>query len=303
LVQRALDSRGWKVDAEPQGKEIEEIQFETFPVFLPEEKALTWANKLHWTTKEITLRKELLLEEGDLWRDELAQETGRNLRKSLMVIFSKLVPCLGTQPGKIKVLVVSRDFWSLRFGYDLTLVDGRLEYFYLAITEKNFRGVSEWGTPFLMELDQASLRLGQSFMNPRVRWTRFKLSEEAGPVIDLQRKKLEGGTGNLIFELPLFRIASKWGGGFELGVQRRVQRVFSAGQISRRSLNGESLPVQYRNNFIKGKAWITRSLGLAWKHNFTFTWRSQAPYYEFLGMDGETYSQESMDQFYRLVME
>jgi hypothetical protein len=120
LVQRALDSRGWKVDAEPQGKEIEEIQFETFPVFLPEEKALTWANKLHWTTKEITLRKELLLEEGDLWRDELAQETGRNLRKSLMVIFSKLVPCLGTQPGKIKVLVVSRDFWSLRFGYDLT---------------------------------------------------------------------------------------------------------------------------------------------------------------------------------------
>lgn len=71
-------------------------------------------NFLHFTTREKSLRKELLFQEGDCLDRELVQETARNLRS--LPIFSdarvSIIPIEGT--NQVDVSVVTKDRFTLR---------------------------------------------------------------------------------------------------------------------------------------------------------------------------------------------
>lgn len=76
------------------------------------------ANKLHIVTRQSTIRREVLLEAGEPFSAELAEETARNLRSRYQV-FDAWIEAEELPDGKVKVTVVTVDQWSLIGGVTL----------------------------------------------------------------------------------------------------------------------------------------------------------------------------------------
>jgi hypothetical protein len=83
-------------------------------VFGPDEGFLRWFNVFHRTSREHVVEREVLLRPGQMWDDELVDETRRRLR----------IPCSprwwssprwwrSGGPEEVDLLVVTRDIWSL----------------------------------------------------------------------------------------------------------------------------------------------------------------------------------------------
>jgi len=71
------------------------------------------ANKLHVVTREEVIRRELLFREGDLYSQELVDESERNLRGLKVIYHVRIVP-LAYRDGVVDLEVNSQDTWTLR---------------------------------------------------------------------------------------------------------------------------------------------------------------------------------------------
>src|SRR5690606_38234642 len=111
-IGRALASLGLEVEPAPGGKVIGRIRIYNEDVFA-EKNWLRFFNLFHITTRETTIRNELTVGEGQVWDDELIAESARRLKDPLYTGVVALLPVKGSEPGKVDLLVVTRDIWSL----------------------------------------------------------------------------------------------------------------------------------------------------------------------------------------------
>lgn len=105
---------------ERSGAVVGELRFlrrNVFDTELPEEdKALfRAANRLHRLTRESTLRKPLLIEEGQPYSHRLLQESARILRATEYLRDAELRP-VACVDGRVAIEVETRDVWSLNPG-------------------------------------------------------------------------------------------------------------------------------------------------------------------------------------------
>jgi len=117
VISQKLGQRGLSLDPAPEGKLIEEVQIVTLDVFDERDPMPDIVNVLHVTTRERVIRRELLFHEGEPYRALFAHETARNLRDVTQLSIVLVVPAQGSRPERVRVLVITKDVWSLRLNW------------------------------------------------------------------------------------------------------------------------------------------------------------------------------------------
>ena len=98
------------------------------------------ANRLHVRTKPSTIRAQLLFRSGDRYSAQRLAETERNLRKLVFIYDAKVFP-VRYADGKVDVMVITRDVWTLSPSISFGRSGGTNSTSY-SLQEENFLG---WG--------------------------------------------------------------------------------------------------------------------------------------------------------------
>ena len=98
------------------------------------------ADRLHVRTKPSTIRAQLLFRSGDRYSAERLAETERNLRKLVFIYDAKVFP-VRYADGKVDVMVITRDVWTLSPSISFGRSGGANSTSY-SLQEENFLG---WG--------------------------------------------------------------------------------------------------------------------------------------------------------------
>jgi hypothetical protein len=232
-VDEALAARGLKVDPAPQGKTIGSIQVVNLPVFSGRDWLFQYFNFLHVTTREVTIRRELLFASGQRYDPALIDESARNLRadpsySSVVVI----VPVASATPGQVDLLVVTRDVWSLRLNTDFEAQQGKLVYFTGSLAENNLFGRRK-RLALVFEMDQGAMAVGPSYVDPNIAGTRLTLSSSVRALFRREGGNLEGSSSSTVFGYPLYSLASRWGASVSVGHADSVARAFTGTDLAR----------------------------------------------------------------------
>jgi hypothetical protein len=232
-VEEALAARRLTVDPAPQGKTIGQIQIVNLPVFSGRDWLFQYFNFLHVTTREVTIRRELLFAPGQLYDQALVDETTRNLRadpsySSVVTI----VAVVSGRPGVVDLLVVTRDVWSLRLNTDFQAQQSKLIYFTGSLAENNLFGRRK-RLALVFEMDQGALALGPTYVDPNIAGTRLTLSSSVRALFRREGGELEGSSSSTVFGYPLYSLASRWGASLSVGHADSVVRAFTGTDLAR----------------------------------------------------------------------
>lgn len=115
------------------------------------------ANSLHIVTRRKIVRRELLFRVGDLYSTELAEEIGRNLRRSHALNDAWVTPEI-LPDGRLLVRVVTVDRWSLVGGFQARREGNRTNYKF-GFEERNFLGYHQ-----LLSLDYHVQQVEDSYI-------------------------------------------------------------------------------------------------------------------------------------------
>lgn len=268
LVRWALDRTGLKRDPAPEGKIIERIVIVREQIIAESDPWPNFINWFHVTTREYVVRQELLVKEGEVWDEARVAESARNLREMFILATAQAVPCRSPRPGRVVLLVVTKDLWSIRMNTLFNQVGSVLQRLDWTPTEQNFLGRNK-RVSLHLRLQQFvwddfvvrdHVALGQLYVDRRVWGTRLKLTEwvdfllagavPCGGAIggqqdvwcqDTAEGKLEGAYVQLRLQRPLFSLDTRWGfdSWFVADVhQFRRYRYNSAGTRVRRGERG-----------------------------------------------------------------
>jgi hypothetical protein len=212
-LQRAALARSIELESEhtvPPGTRIRSIYISTDEVFEVDKNfAFTFANALHWTTKESTVRRELLYKEGDEYRQDLIDESERILRGiGLFTVERTRVVPVEEEEGLVDIYIDTQDVWSLYFnvkgGYS-----GEIFTYVFMVGERNLFGR---GISFEVRFDRDNFltRWGQHFEEPRLFGSHWRFFERAGIYYDDEGNHAGEGV-ELLLERPLFARSERWG--------------------------------------------------------------------------------------------
>jgi hypothetical protein len=243
-LDEVLAREGLALEPAPDGKTIRRIHVVNLPVFAGRggyspyasgatewtPTSLGWrglqlASRLHVTTHTSVIRRELLFAEGDRYDRELVEETSRSLRDPEFSSLVVVVPVISPAPGKVDVLVVTRDVWSLRFNTNFEYQEGRLIYASASLSENNLFGLRKRASlSFLM--NQGALWAGPTYFDPNIRGTRLTLSASAGAWFGRDGGRYEGTSSQITLAYPLWALSRKWGGSFAFSHADHLVRDF-----------------------------------------------------------------------------
>src|SRR5438045_757538 len=121
----ALALRGLTIEPAPEGKTIGAVEVVTLEVFSKRDWDFQLLNIFHRTTREGMIRREALFAAGQPYRQDLVDETWRNLQNPDLSGAVVIVPVKNPTPGLVDVLIVTRDVWSLRLNPEFEVQQGR----------------------------------------------------------------------------------------------------------------------------------------------------------------------------------
>ena len=232
-IDAAISALGAVVEEDPEGKIFEGTDVVALPVFEPRdplpEFAQPIANALHATSRDYVIEREVLLEPGEPYQQALVDQTARNLRALVPLSLVLVVPLRGSANGRVRLLVITKDVWSLRLNSSWVYENGRLESLALQPAEENLFGTHQmlFGN---FALDPAATLFGLQYVVPRVEGSRVAASAAANVITNRDSGVAEGSSGALSLGLPLYSTRQElaWGASFAW-----------ANQIVRRFVGGE----------------------------------------------------------------
>ncbi len=302
-IRVGLERTGLELEAAPEGKVIEGYDVVTLDVFEQRDPIPTFLNVFHWTSRPYTVARELLLRPGQPYRKVVIDETARNLRKlSAQISLVLVVPVKGHAPGTVRVLLITKDVWSLRLNSNFRYAGG-LDYLYLQPSEQNV-----FGTHHVAALDftlyPLSYSLGGLYRLPWVAGTRTQASANLGVVVNRARDRAEGSYGTLVLTRPLFSTRTEWAwearGQWSNDVGRRYSNGRLAAFDAKDTPEKDGIPWQYRRNTWLARLQAVRSFGWALKHDVTFGLESKA--LRFHTFDTAAFDPVGVAEFQRRVL-
>ena len=151
---------------------------ERLDVFDPKVPGEDWwpfriANKIHVTTREEVIRRELLLRPGDPWSELKALESERNLRAlgSFRYVEVRRAP---RADGKVDLAVRTQDSWTTIPNLSIG-TEGGQSFFSYGIQENNLFGYNK-SVSFLHSQNGPDVRNDLRYTDPRLAGTRLRLS-------------------------------------------------------------------------------------------------------------------------------
>lgn len=276
-IDDALRRLGARIDTTPQGKVVESIEIMPLEVVEPRDPipnvlALPRIlNFLHVTTKPYVIRREVLLHPGERYRQALVDETCRNLRSLQQTSLVLCFPVEGSAPDRARVVVVTKDVWSLRLNSDVRFANGRIERLVLQPTEANLLGTHQ-SVAALFQLDPATYSLGARYKIPRLAGSRVLASAEASFIRNRDTGDAEGSFGQFSYGQPLYSTQAEWSWLASLQWRHDVSRRFVAGQLATfggPEAGSAGIPYRYREDLVSGYYEVTRSFGTRTKHDLS----------------------------------
>lgn len=277
LVAAALVRRGRlpsDLEPQPEGKLIEAIDIDASQIILkgdlPLSSRLPWTilNRLHVRTREPVIARELLFSVGSLFRRDLFEESGRNLRSLFILGVARLVVLRGSTPDRVRVLVVTKDQWSLRLNTNFTLDQARIDALSFQFAEVNLAGRNK-RVSIDFGLDPGRYNAGGSYTDPRIWGSRHQLKVVGGLYLNRASGNLEGGQLLLTVGRPLYSLRTRFGWQAQFQYLQDIVRYFAGGDLYQRKVLGESVPDQFQRLNILGGVQATYSMGVLHKVNLS----------------------------------
>ncbi len=269
LVESELSRLGRARAADPEGKVVEQVAIVCQDVIGATDPWPGLLNAIHRTTLESVIQRELLVSPGAPYLAEAAGESERNLRKLGIFAVVRLVPFEGSVPGRVGLLVVTKDLWSLRLNWAFNAGGGALQLLDAQLAEINLLGLNK-ALGVEAALRQDSLTLAQTYIDERLLGRKLRLAETAALVVNRATGAPEGTSGEVIFERPLYTLRDPWS--FTADVSWRVQpvRVYRGSQIwmlpyPDAQSAAEEVPFAYRARELGATASGLRSFGERFK--------------------------------------
>ena len=285
-VRIGLDKTGATLEKDPEGKLIEGVDFVTLEVFEKRDPIPNqlngFVNWFHVTTKPHFVERELLFKTGDRYRRAVMEETSRNLRLLPQLTVVLILPVRGSAPGRIRMLVITKDLWSLRVPIEYRITSGGgIEYIDAQVTEVNLLGTHHQISGNF-SYDPNTISFGGSLVVPRIWDSRLRFVADMNPIYNYRTSRFEGAYGSVTYSLPLFSLASEWAYGARIGWSTGVTRKYVGSVVSLYDVNingcvrptslsegGGGIPCEYTRDRQAGTVYVTRSFGRDIKQNVT----------------------------------
>ena len=286
LARAVREIEGAAIDPEPEGKIVEEVILVRrdplehgdveIPVPIPViggiPEILPKLNIFHGTTRPYVIEQELLVRRGDRWRARRIDETSRNLRDLRPLSLVLLAPLRGSAPDRVRLLVVTKDIWSLRLNTNVRYAGGELETFTVQPSEENVFGTHmAVGGQFTLEPEWYSL--GGRYLIRRIGGSDLAGRIEANIVTNRETGDVEGSNGFFGYGAPLLRIDQPWGWSGRVSWRDEITRRNVGARVatfdSERTEEDDAIPFRYRTDLLAGGVSATRSFGHRHKHDLS----------------------------------
>jgi len=306
----ALEDTGDEVDRYPRGKRIEAVDVVPLDVIEARDPAPLFLNWFHATSRPRIIEQDVLLRLGDRYDQALVDETERNLRTLRQLSVVLIVPTKGSAPDRVRLLVVTKDVWSLRLNWDPVFVNGALQSLYLQPSEENFLGLHKTLNGNIL-LGRATYSLGLGFIDPRIAGTRLQAAATANVIVNCRSGDVEGSTGSFQYGKPLYSTRTKWSWVTAAAWSEGIVR--PAGTLGRSICSDDravpldfaatrqvdDAPYQYHQDVIAGEAAVVRSFGIAIKNDVSFGMETDRRVYD--PPDLSKHPQVVRDEFRELI--
>jgi hypothetical protein len=269
-------------DHAPEGKIVEGFDIITLEVF--EKRDLvpgvtTIFNVFHATTKPYVIEREILLRRGEPFRQPLVDDTIRNLRGLFQLSLVLTLTTKGSGPDKVRLVVITKDVWSLRPNWNIQLTNGGIQLLTAQPAEINLAGTHQTVNGNFV-LQPNSLLLGAGYINPRLLGTRIYTQGAANIILNLPTGEPEGSTGGVVIGQPLYSPLVDWAWDAQATWSDQVQRRYvnaslgcypspTQGTCASAVIAGKAVPFAYRAMQFDNQYTLTRSFGWTTKHDFS----------------------------------
>ncbi|HEY4012878.1 MAG TPA: hypothetical protein VGM06_06055 [Polyangiaceae bacterium] len=279
-------------DPAPEGKTVERVDIVPLDVLEERDPLPRWLNVFHVTSQRSVIRRELLFGERDPYQQVLVDETIRNLRRLPQLSLVLILATRGSTPGRVGLLVITKDVWSLRLNWNATLTAGGLELLDMQPAEWNFLGTHQTLNGHF-QYQPLSYTFGLGYVAPRLGDSRVATMASVDVVVNRNSGKPEGSLGSVIAGQPLYSALVPWAWDASVSWEDVILRRYINAQLARYvAPTGGSVPFQYDARQYQTNYELIRSFGWDIKHDLTFGAGISASRYttNFQGVDPATVS-------------
>jgi Omp85 superfamily domain len=276
-IDEALLSLGIARADRPEGKVVESVRTVRLEVIEERDPAPRFLNVFHSLTREYVVERELLLRPGDVYRQTLADETQRRLASIPQLSLVLVVAAEGSTQGEVRLVVITKDVWSLRLNWNIALTGTGLEGLSINPAETNLLGTQQTVGLQINWLPQ-SYSLGAQYEIPRVLGSHVSAFADAGITFNSSTGVREGSYGDLELTYPLWSSLTEWSWGGGVSWLTEVTRRYSNGHVVSVVLDPRTscaqpsslcVPDAYLTDITDAAAFVTRSFG--WVSKFDVT--------------------------------
>jgi hypothetical protein len=274
------------LDPAPDGKVLEGVDVVPLDIIEDRDPAPGLLNLFHVTTRADVLRREMLIGVGETYQQYLVDESARVLRLFRQLSLVIVVPIKGSQPNTVRLLVVTKDVWSLRTQLDFGVGKGGIDNLLLEPSERNLFGTldSVFGR---FELFPETVTFGAGAYIPRLARRRIYLGADANIIVNRNSGDPEGTYGQARAWTPQLTARQEWLWGVSSSWRNEIVRRYVNARVAPFDAPStdaiEQIPDAYRARRLTSGAQLTRSFGLAHKTDITFG--AEVNVREYVGFD------------------
>lgn len=261
-LDQALAARGLELDPSPEGKVVGQIHVVNLEVFGPRAGLLQLLNIFHRTTRENIIRREVLLRPGDTWDPTIVEESRRRLSDPIFTALAVMTAVKSPEPGKVDLLVVTRDLWSLRLNSIFELQEGELTLLSVSLAENNFLGLRKQ-IAMTFDMDQGSYSVGPLYVDKNIRGTRMTLYAYAAALFAREDSEPEGSRSQIILSYPLWSLKRRWSATLDVRHFDGVIRSFLGTDLrtydAPETAEDDAVPYIYARQTVSAAAQVTRA--------------------------------------------
>ncbi len=311
VLGEVLTRRRLALEPQPEGKWIEAVEVEALDVFDPDAWMLNLANVFHTVSRRSTLEHEFLFRPGQRYDRTLVDESARNLRQLRQLSLVLIVPVKGRGPHGVRLLVITKDVWSLRLNSQYRIKNAKLEYLFLQPSEENLAG-SHLRLAGEYQYDLSTDSFGGVVAHHRLLGTRLELLARTSVIVHRETGRAEGSLGAFSFHQPLDSTQARWGYGTSLAWDRRINRLLlptSEGTYRERTYDSpltpgmDTLPFRYHSRLMSWVTSVVRSYGTRHKVNLSTGLDASLRQFDASDLTREGYSSRLVADFERRELE
>jgi len=311
VLKSVLDERRLTVELHPEGKTIESIEAEPLEVFEPADPLPGWVNWFHTTSRAAVIEREVLVAAGQQYDQRAIDETARNLRQLRQLSVVLVVPVRSERSNRVRLVVITKDVWSLRLNSSVRARNGTIEYLALQPSEENLAGLHlKFAGQYVYDLSNNTF--GGTISHQRLFGSRIRASLNLNAIQYRATGTVEGSSGTFIFGQPLYSTRAAWAWGTSLAWLNHVSRPLLptpdgayAPRLYRdnETPNAEPIPYRYHSRIVSWQTFVTRSYGFEQKTNLTFGLESLQRSFDASELLAAGYAPDSVHRFEQNVLE